>query len=156
MAGHIQNVLRMYLLGILGSYNRVYSKCTQHLITGHIGITCCLCSQCVHNVSSVTFSSPFFPFSRLSPKRPSTTRHTKTVQLQPTFLCLGFLLLLFFFILSYHDHTVQRQSNKLILELSKEHMQEAGLAPPDPPPDRQPPPRTPSPNPPTPTRSAPR
>ena len=40
----------MYPLGILGSHNRVYSKCTQHLITGHIGVTCCLCSQCVHNV----------------------------------------------------------------------------------------------------------
>jgi len=52
MAGHIQNMLRMYPLGILGSHNRVYSKCTQHLITGHIGVTCCLCSQCVHNVPS--------------------------------------------------------------------------------------------------------
>ena len=52
MAGHIQNVLRMYPLGILGSHNRIYLKCTQHLITGHIGVTCCLCSQCVHNVPS--------------------------------------------------------------------------------------------------------
>ena len=52
MAGHIQNVLRMYPLGILGSHNRIYLKCTQHLITGHIGVTCCLCSQSVHNVPS--------------------------------------------------------------------------------------------------------
>ena len=52
MTGHIQNVLRMYPLGILGSHNRVYLKCTQHLITGHIGVTCCLCFQCVHNVPS--------------------------------------------------------------------------------------------------------
>jgi len=52
MAGHIQNVLRMYPLGILGSHNRIYLKCTQHLITGHIGVTCCLSSQCVHNVPS--------------------------------------------------------------------------------------------------------
>jgi len=52
MAGHIQNVLRMYPLDISGSHSRVYLKCTQHLITGHIGVTCCLCSQCVHNVPS--------------------------------------------------------------------------------------------------------
>ena len=52
MAGHIQNVLRMYPLGILRSHNRVYLECTQHLITGHIEVTCCLCSQCVHNVPS--------------------------------------------------------------------------------------------------------
>ena len=45
-------------------------------------------------------------------------------------------------ILSYRDHTVQRQSNKLALELSKEHRQEAGLAPPVPPPGRHPPPRS--------------
>jgi len=52
MAGHIQNVLRMYPLGISRSHSGVYSKCTQHLITGHIGVTCCLCSQCFHNVPS--------------------------------------------------------------------------------------------------------
>ena len=49
MAGHIQNVLRMYPLGISVSHSGVYS---QHLITGHIGVTCCLCSQCFHNVPS--------------------------------------------------------------------------------------------------------
>jgi len=49
----------------------------------------------VRRQESVTFSPSFFPFSRLSPKRPSNTRHTKTVQLQPTFLCFGFLLLFF-------------------------------------------------------------
>ena len=27
-------------LGISESYNRVYLQCTQHLITGHIGVTC--------------------------------------------------------------------------------------------------------------------
>ena len=52
MAGHIQNVLRMYPLGISGSHSGVYLKCTQHLITGHIGVTCCLCSQYFHNVPS--------------------------------------------------------------------------------------------------------
>ena len=52
MAGHIQSVLRMYPLGISGSHSGVYLKCTQHLITGHIGVTCCLCSQCIHNVPS--------------------------------------------------------------------------------------------------------
>ena len=52
MAGHIQNVLRMYPLGISRSHSGVHLKCTQHLITGHIGVTCCLCSQCVHNVPS--------------------------------------------------------------------------------------------------------
>ena len=40
MAGDIQNVLSMYPLGISGSHNRVYLKCTQDLITGHIGVTC--------------------------------------------------------------------------------------------------------------------
>ena len=52
MAGDIQNVLSMCLLGISGSHNRVYLKCTQHLITGHIGVTCWLWSQCFHHVSS--------------------------------------------------------------------------------------------------------
>ena len=52
MAGHIQNILSMYPLGILGSHGRVYSKCTQHLITGHIGVTCWPCSQCFHHVPS--------------------------------------------------------------------------------------------------------
>ena len=52
MAGHIQNVLSMYLLGICGSHNRVYLKCTQHFITGHIGVTCWLWSQCFHYVPS--------------------------------------------------------------------------------------------------------
>jgi len=40
MAGHIENILNMYPLGILGSHGRVYSKYTQHLITGHIRVTC--------------------------------------------------------------------------------------------------------------------
>ena len=44
MAGHIQNVLSMCSLGISGSHNRVYLKCIQHLITGHIGVTCWLWS----------------------------------------------------------------------------------------------------------------
>ena len=52
MAGHIQNVLSMCPLGISGSHNRVYLKCTQHLITGHIGVTCWLWSQCFHHVPS--------------------------------------------------------------------------------------------------------
>ena len=52
MAGHIQNVLSIYPLGISGSHNRVYSKCTQHLITGHIGVTCWLRSQYFHHVPS--------------------------------------------------------------------------------------------------------
>ena len=39
MAGHIQNVLSICPLGISGSHNRVYLKCTQHLITGHIRVT---------------------------------------------------------------------------------------------------------------------
>ena len=52
MAGDIQNVLSMYPLGISGSHNGVYLKCTQHLITGHIGITCWLWSQCFHYVPS--------------------------------------------------------------------------------------------------------
>ena len=52
MAGYIQNVLRMYSLGISGLHSGVHLKCTQHLITGHIGVTCCLCSQCFHNVPS--------------------------------------------------------------------------------------------------------
>ena len=52
MAGHIQDVLSMCLLGISGSHNRVYSKCTQHLITGHIGVTCWLWSQRFHHVPS--------------------------------------------------------------------------------------------------------
>ena len=52
MAGHIQNVLRMYPLGISGLHNRVYLKCTQHLITGHIGVKCWLWSQCFYHVPS--------------------------------------------------------------------------------------------------------
>ena len=52
MAGDIQNVLNMCPLGISGSHNRVYLKCTQHLITGHIGVTCWLWSQCFHYVPS--------------------------------------------------------------------------------------------------------
>ena len=52
MAGHIQNVLSMCPLGISGSHNRVYLKCTQHLITGHIRVTCWLWSQCYHHVPS--------------------------------------------------------------------------------------------------------
>ena len=52
MAGHIQNVLSMCPLGISESHNRVYSKYTQHLITGHIGVICWLCSQCFHHVPS--------------------------------------------------------------------------------------------------------
>ena len=52
MAGHIQNVLSMCPLGISGSHNRVYLKCTQHLITGYIGVTCWLWSQCFHHVPS--------------------------------------------------------------------------------------------------------
>ena len=52
MAGDIQNVLSMCPLGIYGSHNGVYSKCTQHLITGHIGVTCWLWSQCFHHVPS--------------------------------------------------------------------------------------------------------
>ena len=52
MAGHIQNVLSMCPLGISGPHNRVYLQCTQHLITGHIGVTCWLWSQCFHHVPS--------------------------------------------------------------------------------------------------------
>ena len=52
MAGHIQNVLSMYPLGISGSHNRAYLKCTQHLITGHIRVACWLWSQCFHYVPS--------------------------------------------------------------------------------------------------------
>jgi len=52
MTGHIQNILSMCPLGISGSHSRVYLKCTQHLITGHIGVTCWLCSQCFHHVPS--------------------------------------------------------------------------------------------------------
>jgi len=52
MAGHIQNVLSMCPLGISGAHSGVYSKCTQHLITGHIRVTCWLWSQCFHHVPS--------------------------------------------------------------------------------------------------------
>jgi len=52
MVGHIQNVLSLCPLGISGSHSRVYSKCTQHLTTGHIGVTCWLCPQCFHHVPS--------------------------------------------------------------------------------------------------------
>ena len=51
----IENVLKICPLGTLGSHNGAHLKCTQILITGHIGITCCLYSQCVHNVPSGYF-----------------------------------------------------------------------------------------------------
>ena len=71
MAGHIQNVLRMYPLGISGSHSGVYLKCTQHLITGHIGVTCCLCSQCFHNVPSGYLGPcPQCHLHHLDPPRP--------------------------------------------------------------------------------------
>ena len=96
MAGHIQNVFRMYPLGILGSHNRVYSKCTQHLITGHIGVTCCLCSQCVHNVPSGYLGPcPQCHYCRLPrdslPKTPSPPSYWSRIQHPPLQLRTSYL-----------------------------------------------------------------
>ena len=55
MAINIQNVFNIWPLGTLGSHGWAHSKCVQHLITGHIGDTCCLCSQCVQHVPTGYF-----------------------------------------------------------------------------------------------------
>jgi len=52
---NIQNVFNIWPSGALGSHGWAHSKCVQHLITGHIGDTCCLCSQCVQHVPTGYF-----------------------------------------------------------------------------------------------------
>jgi len=42
-------------LGKLESHGRGHLKCTQPIPTGHIGVTCCLYSQCIQHVSGGYF-----------------------------------------------------------------------------------------------------
>ena len=95
----------------------------------------------------------FFTAKSQAPVHYTTHKNSPT----PTHVPLPRFSPSLFLILTYHDHTVQRQSNKSSLGLSKEHMPEAGLVQPVRLPDRRPPPRTPNPpSPPSPTRSTPR
>jgi len=102
---------------------------------------CMYCHNSTHIIAGCyvfTVFLSFFTAKSQAPIQHATYKNSPT----PTHTPLSRFSPSLFPILSYHNHTVQRQSCKLALELSREHKQEAGLVPPVPPPDHRPPPRS--------------